>query len=273
VAINKLNILHIIADYTPGDLAVAEIISAIAHDLPEQWQWHFTSTQSFDTLGTGFCVGQIALHEEPLRAQKTMIYANCAPRLDQGVEKRKDNEGEGLFLGVLKNGIRIVAVNSRYSLSFIRDELAELWRVEVPRSGSQFRSRDSFPPIVGQVARGDLSFPRTRLSNPMEVIPEAPKGVIAYRDSFGNMKTTYRSGDKELAELKEGQEIYLEIGNKQHPAIVATGSFHVRQGYIAFAPGSSGHRNRFWEIFKRGDSAWKAFGQPNTGVPVKMFRI
>jgi hypothetical protein len=40
------------------------------------------------------------------------------------------------------------------------------------------------------------------------------------------------------------------------------GTFSVREGELAFAPGSSGGKDRFMELFLRGLSAWKELGKP-----------
>jgi hypothetical protein len=53
-------------------------------------------------------------------------------------------------------------------------------------------------------------------------------------------------------------------------ATVTGGSFNVPEGDLAFAPGSSGHDKPFWELFKRGGSAWLEFGKPHTGSLVEV---
>jgi hypothetical protein len=217
---------------------------------------------SFDTLGTGFIVAQLGLQDEHRRPKDTIIYANCAPRRDLS-NARHDNEGERFSYGVLSNGVPILVVNAGHSLSFVRDEFKELWTVKVDRGGSQFRSRDNFPPIVGKVAHGVIDFKGEAIDP--ATIPAPPDGVIAYIDSFGNLKTTYRQGSPELARLTAGQKLRLTIGSITRTAMVSDGSFNVQEGEIAFAPGSSGHQRRFWEIFKRGGSAWGDFGNPPVG--------
>lgn len=261
-----MRIVHIVADYSPGDLAFGEIVSALARHLPKDFGWHCTSAGSFDTVATGFVVAQLALHEEKLRAPTTLIYANCAPRRDRS-EARQDNEGEGLLYGVLKNGVPLVIVNSGYSLSFVRDDLKELWSVNLDKGGSQFRSRDIFPPIVGKAAHGTLDFLREQL-NPQKVVPPPPLSVIGYIDSFGNIKTTVRAGDPAVASLAPGQRLIVRINGIERMVTVATGSFNVSEGDIAFAPGSSGHDRRYWEIFQRGGSAHITFGNPRVGADI-----
>ncbi|MGE0492380.1 MAG: S-adenosyl-l-methionine hydroxide adenosyltransferase family protein [Vulcanimicrobiota bacterium] len=261
-------LVHVIADYGPGDLAFSEMLSALAAHLPAEARWITTPVESFNTLATGFVVAQLGLKTPDLQPEKTVLYANCAPRRDRR-EARPDNEGEGLLFGRLSNGVGLLAVNSGYSLSFVRDELRELWSVNCPRAGSQFRSRDLFPPLVGQLARGDLGFLRDPLE-PQQVLVPYPTDRIGYIDSFGNLKTTMREGDPQVDQLVPGSRVSLRINGIERTATVATGSFQVREGDMALAPGSSGHQRRFWEVFARGGSAHHAFGRPRVGAPIEL---
>ena len=232
-------LIHLVMDYAPGDLACSEVVSALAAQIPADYHWNITSVASFDTVSTGFTVAQLGLQSEQLRPKETLIYANCAPRKDRR-EARHNNEGEGFLYGVLSNGVVIMAVNSGYSLSFVREELKELWTLKVDAGGSQFRSRDNFPKLVGQASRGERTFLVDRL-DPLKVIAPPPTSAIAYVDSFGNLKTTIREGDSLLATLTPGQRVSITINDVEMSATVAAGSFNVQEGDIAFAPGSSGH--------------------------------
>lgn len=260
--------VHVIADYAPGDLACSEVISALAGQLPENFHWHFTSIHSFDTISTGFTTAQLALQDEELRPKEMIIYANCAPRKDRR-EARANNEGEGFVYGVVKNGVKVLVVNAGYSLSFLRDELQELWSVHIDRSGSQFRSRDYFPAIVGMAAKNNFDFLKEKL-DPLKVIQERPISCIAYVDSFGNLKTTFRDGDKEVSALRPGARMNVTVNGVTMTATVAAGSFNVQEGDIAFAPGSSGHSKKYWEIFQRGGSAWHTFKKPRPGAKIEI---
>lgn len=261
-------LIHMIMDYAPGDLALAEVVSALTAEIPGDYHWHITSVHSFDTISTGFALAQLGNQSRSLRPHDTVVYANCAPRKDRS-EARANNEGEGLLYGVLRSGTRILVVNSGYSMSFVRDELEELWSVKVETGGSQFRSRDNFPIIVGQTCKGDTSFLGEQL-NPAEVIPSAPSSAIGYIDSFGNLKTTLREGDAVLQNLRPGQRVGVEINGVEMTATVASGSFNVQEGDIALAPGSSGHSRKYWEIFQRGGSAWHTYKKPRPGAAISV---
>lgn len=265
-----MRLLHVIADYAPGDLAFSEMISAITHHLPDDMRWHYTTVASFDTLATGFVVGQLGLQSAALRPSGTILYVNCAPRRDRN-EARKHNEGERLVYAELSSGVELVIVNSGFSLAFVRDEIRGLWSVNVERGGSQFRSRDIFPPVVGMVAKKNYSF-RGDLLDARVVVPQFPQEVIGYVDSFGNLKTTLRDGDASVRGLAAGDRVLITVNGITRTATVASGSFNVDEGDIAFAPGSSGHARRFWEIFQRGGSASQTFDTPRVGSVVSVQR-
>jgi hypothetical protein len=260
------NYLHIICDYAQGDLAWAEVYSAFAALLPANVRTHMSSVNSFDTISTGFMVGQLALADENLRPKELLIFANCAPRKDVK-QARENNEGEGLLFATLKNGVQILAVNSGYSLAFVRHAVHELWSTNAEEQGSQFRSRDYFPKLVSAACAGDLSFIVHKLE-PHQHIPSAPPGVIGYIDSFGNLKTTFRSTSQTIESFAAGSRLRVRIGGVVRAATVATGSFNVLEGDLAFAPGSSGQGDRYWELFKRGGSAWHEFEKPLTGTKI-----
>src|SRR5918998_2477774 len=84
-------LLHLIADYGFGDLAFAEVRQRLGMLLPDA-AVVVTSVGPFDTLGAGFCIGQLALNDGP---QDMVLYANIAPRRDEE-DPRRDNAGERL---------------------------------------------------------------------------------------------------------------------------------------------------------------------------------
>jgi len=257
------NFVHVVADYGPGDLAFSEMISALAAQLPEGSRWHVTPVGSFNTLSTGFVVAQLALQKPKLRPHPMLVYANCAPRQDEPGQ-RQDNAGESLVYVRLDNDVELVVVNSGFSLSFVKQHISEFHLLEVGDSGSQFRSRDLFPEVVAELARGQ----RRRLGEKLKVssIPAVPASVIAYVDSFENLKTTIR----EPKGLKAGHTVFLQINGVTRAAQVAGGSFEVPDGTLALAPGSSGHDRPFWEVFRRGGSARAEFGNPAVGCPIEL---
>lgn len=263
-----IDFIHLVCDWGAGDLAWAELLSAFTANLPTNVRFNLTSIKSFDTIATGFAVAQIGLAPRELRPANMLVFANTAPRKDRK-DPKINNEGEGLLYASLNNGVHLVVVNSGFSLSFLRDEISELWSTSAKAEGSQFRSRDFFPEIIHAAVRGDFSFRRNRLE-PAQMIPPPPPNAVAYVDSFGNLKTTIRTGDPIAQSISSGTRVRVRIGNIIRAATVATGSFNVMEGDLAFAPGSSGYERRYWELFVRGSSAWDEFGHPTVGSKISI---
>jgi S-adenosyl-l-methionine hydroxide adenosyltransferase len=255
-----------ICDYAPGDLAWAEVTSALRARLSNDVQLHMTAVKSFDTIATGFVLAQLSLAPPELRPPEMLVFANTAPRKDTTTPKVA-NEGEGLLFAKLKNGIPVLAVNSGYSLSFVASEIDELWSTKAKEVGSQFRSRDFFPDIIKLACANDQSFLGKRLDI-ASIKPKPSSLVVAYVDSFGNLKTSLRSGEHLSTNFKPGTRVKVKIRDIIRTATVATGSFNVMEGDLAFAPGSSGHENRYWELFTRSGSASDEFGHPPTGSEI-----
>ena len=123
--------------------------------------------------------------------------------------------------------------------------------------GSQFRSRDYYPKAVAKVLKKERTFLGKK--GDIDSIPQVPKNLIASIDGYGNIKTTTRSSH---LKFKPGQTITIDIHNQKHLAIYTDGVFHVKEGALAFAPGSSGHNDKFMEIFVRGGNAYRLFDNP-----------
>ncbi|HEY9663252.1 MAG TPA: hypothetical protein V6C65_32805 [Allocoleopsis sp.] len=250
--------ISLIADYGTGDPAFAEVKQQLWMALP-QAQIHEISVPPFSTLATGFWIAQLGLNAG---AADRLIYHNCAPRQDDP-EARRDNEGEGLTYALLPNGVKVVGVNAGYTLSFIKPYAKALHSINVSRGGSQFRSRDVFPPAAAAIAQDDFSLLGDAL-NP-DQIPDVPLNRIAWVDGYGNIKTTIPAHQVDLAPQSK---IIVRIGDVVSDAIYSDGSFKVSEGTLAFAPGSSGWTLpdgkplRWMELFLRGGSAWERFGKP-----------
>jgi hypothetical protein len=267
-------VLHVIVDYAAGDLAITEVLDALYDKVPQNFKILPTPVHSFKTTEAGFVLGQLALRPRDPDSPARVFYVNCAPRKDKS-EARVRNAGEPLVYAELSNGNRIVAVLSGFSLSVVRDQIVQLHAVRVSAENSQFRSRDNFPAFVGAVTSGvDLTPWLGDSLDPLQVIPVSEEGYIGYIDSFGNIKTTYRSDGPLLQSIRASrggdspQRVRIEINGNRFEATVVSGSFEVPEGGLAFAPGSSGWGSPFWEIFMRGSDASVLFKHPDVGSRV-----
>ena len=259
-------LVHIVADYGHGDLAFAEVVQRIKFYLPDA-ETVLTPVPAFSTLAAGFCVAQLGLNEAPAG---TIIYHNVAPRAD-AEEAREANEGERLAFARLPTGVRVIGVNAGEAFAFVREAAEELRWAAVPAEGSQFRSRDLFPQAAAAIALGQPQALAEEINR--EEIPTVPSYRIAYIDGYGNLKTTIPASGNET---RCGSTLRVRIGSAEREATASDGSFAVEHGYLAFAPGSSGWKDkqgtetRWMELFLRGGNAWEAFGRPSVGDLVEI---
>ncbi|MBQ3696156.1 MAG: SAM-dependent chlorinase/fluorinase [Alphaproteobacteria bacterium] len=207
----------------------------------------------FNTIETGFVVAQLA-HNSKLGASH-IVYHNTAPRKDE-LSARMNNAGEFLAVAELPNGVRVIGAYSGYSFSFLG---AKVYKVKCATDGSQFRSRDVFPPCVASLAKhaGQPLQSWELLGEEVLLVPPVPENIICSIDGYGNIKTNvHLMGTARIAEIN-GIPMSLSTG---------TGIFSVPDGSLIMAPGSSGwNGNHCAEICLRGGSAAEMFGNPKPG--------
>lgn len=260
--------IQVIADYgSADDMAFAEVRQALRYVLRDTAaQIDILSVPIFDTYATGFVLGQLANNHPFGRSQ--MFYVNTAPRKDDTAARSNDG-GEGLAYVRLKNGVRIVAVNSGFSLSFVAPLAEEIRRINCSSAGSQFRSRDVFPQPFGLIAHGDESLLQEDIRSHIPAIPES---VICYTDGFGNLKTSI---DATVLRGLGGKHAIVTINGQAHEAMIGEGIFSVPEGTLVLSAGSSGWTHpdgtekRFVECVWRGHSASQLFGHPVGGSIVQ----
>lgn len=260
--------VHIIADYgSIDDMAFAEVRQALRYALRDKIaHMEASSVPAFDTVATGFKLAQLSLNHR--MGYRQLFYVNTAPRKDD-LAARGNNAGEGLAYIKLTNGVQIIAVNSGYSLSFIKDHAETIRLVNCSAEGSQFRSRDVFPDAFGLIAHGDFSQLGPDVK---DTIPDAPKNVVCYTDGYGNIKTFI---DATELQKHEGKAMSVTINGISHGVQVGKGIFSVPDGSMVFAAGSSGWTRRDGsrlqcvEVVLRGGSAAAQFKYPGGGSEVK----
>lgn len=254
-------LVHLIADFGPGDLAFAEVIQRLHVHLGDVSVVP-TPVPAFATLAAGFCVAQLALGDAPAG---TLVFHNVAPRRDDA-RPRQDQAGEALACCRTPTGVTVVGVNAGHAFSFLQEAGMDIRAVTAATGGSQFRSRDVFPAALARVVSGETGAVGESLAD--GTVPAVPEDRLAYIDGFGNLKTTVRAD-----RLEPGTRVRLTIEGAAREAHVAGGGFSVPEGELAFSVGSSGWRTpvgnvRWAEVFLRGGSAWEAFGRPAHGARV-----
>lgn len=250
-------LVTVVADYGTGDLAFAEVRQRFALLLPEA-DVAAIPVPPFDTVSAGFCVAQLAFGEGP---PDRVIYANVAPRQDED-SPREDNAGERLVAARLDSGVLVVGVAAGASMSFLAGEGVPLHAVNVSDAGSQFRSRDVFPPAVAGLIRGDGG-----LLGATVTVDPAPERAVVYTDGYGNLKTSWHEAPAET-----GTTIQVRVGGAEVEAMVSDGVFSVPAGTVSFAPGSSGWNGDrvFYELLARGGNIAERLGFPASGTPVEI---
>ena len=257
-------LVHLIADYGAGDLAFAEVVQRLGLALPDAVV-HSTPVGAFDTLAAGFVIAQLALTDGP--ADRLVVH-NVAPRRDER-GPRPANEGERFCVGRTREGVLVIGPNAGWSWSFCASELHSLFYLDMPTSGSQFRSRDFLPAAVGRLAAGRRHALRGAV--PSGHVAPLPENVVAYVDGYGNVKTTIDSPPAD-----SGTRVLVRVGEVSATAIFTDGTFSVAEGELALAAGSSGWtdrqgvRRRFFELFLRGGSAAQRFADPVPGTPIDL---
>jgi hypothetical protein len=255
-------LVTVIADYGDlADLAFAEVRERLYAELnDDKFVLETVAVSAFDTVATGFVLAQLAVNSR--LGDRHKFYVNTAPRKDD-LAPRAKNAGEGLAYVKLNNGVEIVAVNSGYSLSFVKEAAEQMKILDVSAEGSQFRSRDVFPPAFAKVARGDYSHLREDIAD----LPDMPTECVCYTDGYGNLKT---SVDLKALDAHKGRDVIVTINGVEEKATVADGIFAVKDGQFVLSAGSSGwNGRRMTEIVRRGGNAAKHFGSPEGGAKIE----
>lgn len=184
----------LVGDYGQDDLAFKEVQQRL-YDLAQDAGLHIhvdiVSVDPFNTLQTAAVVARAAHN-----GRYDMVYHNTAPRKDE--EKvRIDNHGEGLAYAETHaiNGkkVQVVGVNSGHRgdvNTFALMSPEDVYEIHSETKGSQFRSRDIFPPHVIAALTGKLQ----RGNTPLD-IPEIPEDLTPL------VQKAWEHADRLLAEV------------------------------------------------------------------------
>lgn len=253
--------IQLVADYGVGDPAFGEVIQKLKV-INSDIDVFPTAVPAFSTLATGFWIAQYSINTRP---ESFIIYSNTAPRKDTK-QRRYANEGEKFAYALLDNGCKIAAVNAEYCFSFIKHRIQKFKAINIPNKGSQFRSRDFYPEAVLGIANENDQYLGVDLD--IQTILDVPKNKLAFFDGYGNMKTTIKQSETNFT---PGDKIKITLNGVTRMAFYADGNFAVKEGELAFAPGSSGEKDdRYMEVFLRGGSAHAYFEKPYVNKSIKV---
>lgn len=246
--------------------------------------------EPFNTVQTGYALARRSLN--PLSPSRRQVFlVNTAPRMDDP-GARRTNQGEGFVRAALRNGKQIFAVNSGYTLSFVKPEIEQLHQLNVPDSttdipllvealrsvspsalqgdfgAGQFRSGYIYPIVVARALCKDNETISPAYSTllgaelDINAIPEIPDERIVFRDGYGNFKLSTRPEG-----LAPHYEEFAVISCQDREIIshIKAAIFDVPLYHFNFAPGSTilaysdGTRRQFVEVILRGGHSAKAF--------------
>lgn len=226
----------------------------------------YHGVDAFNTIENSFVISQLSLNICP---KNYIIFHNVAPRKDD-LSARSNNAGEPLCFVKTKNAI-VIGVFSGYSLSLLKNE-AEVYILNCPVVGSQFRSRDIFPEYTIRVVRHYLEHQNVDpfIANKQEIFPEMAENTILYIDGYGNLKTNIN-----IDKIEAQDGLKIKINNIEKIIRVNKGGvFAAKDGDLILSIGSSGWESKsgkrkiFTEIFLRGGSACDYFGGISIGDKV-----
>ena len=225
---------------------------------------------AFDTMSTGFCLAQLAMNvptDIEGYTENVKFFVNTAPRKDDP-KIRVKCAGEGLVYFKLHNGVEGVAVNSGYSLAFVKAGATEIREIKADKDGSQFRSRDVFPKAFAEIVKGNYDILGEDIR---ENIPDVPENVVVWTDGYGNLKTSINPSL--IAEATE-KHVKMNINQRHIFGKVGSGIFGVEDGEFCVSVGSSGWTLpdgkdiRFTEVVLRGGNAARSVDSPHAGKKI-----
>lgn len=268
-------------------------INAVVSTLTRQQapETNYYDTPAQDWRAGAFDLAQIS--RDTIRGVGNVIFLNCAPRRKERGNKT-DNEGEGVYIGMLRNGTIVSAV-SEDSFALFRDLIEEgdleIYRAGVQIKGSQFRSRDYFPWLSQLIAFNlqnhaadwkaglsveerrafleNLAFVETDKVLGLEEIFDFKKQPCVLRaDTHGNLKLSLREEDVEGLDFNTPVNIFIKKPDGteiERQAILKQGMFDPNDiSPVGLAKGSSGHwpdskQGRFLELALMGKSLRDTF--------------
>jgi hypothetical protein len=245
-------LVHLVADYGPGDLAFAQLAQRLELLVPEVTVT-VTRVGPSDTLAAGFCAARLA--RGPGASRQLVVQDVTSAR----------GAAERLCVARTAEGAVVAAANAGWCWSFLADGLRGLWQLDVCH-------RHGLAPgqAVAAAVTRMLSHHGHALGPPVsrDTVPALPRRVVAYVDGDGNVDTTI-----DRLPGPPGARVVVRIGGVSAPARVADSSATAEPGELTLRPGAiRGPAEAFLQLAVAGGSASRLFGDPPTGTPIALVR-
>lgn len=196
-------LVHLVADYGPGDLAFAQTVQRLALVAPEA---QICPTLAADSLAAGLCVAALALASGP--ADRVVVHDIAGPARDPR-----------MWIGRTRAGVLIVGADRGWAWSFVAPALEEVCALDVPVDADLARSLrralTKHPHAICAVIGRDR-------------VPAPPDCVLVWTDRAGNLQTTLAAAPAE--------RVTVRIGDHAEPARLGSPA----DGELALEPGTHG---------------------------------
>jgi hypothetical protein len=196
-------LVHLVADYGPGDLAFAQTVQRLALVAPEA---QICPTLAADTLAAGLCVAALALAAGP--ADRVVLHDVAGPAGD-----------DRMWIGRTREGVLIVGAARGCTWSFVAPALDELCALDLPVDADIARALrravTKHPHAICAVIGRDR-------------VPAPPDCVLAWTDRAGNLQTTLAAAPAE--------RVTVRIGDHAEPARLGSPA----DGELVLEPGTRG---------------------------------
>jgi S-adenosylmethionine hydrolase len=256
--------LIVIGDYCNDTLVCQELRTAVTGFLKDATRLQISFVHSYpSTIHTAFLLNQIVQTEDRYGIPRELvIFVNTDPRIESEVGVAKAEGAKGVILK-LANGITVIGPNAGYCFSLIKSKIETLYTYDGLEKGSQFRSRDLYPPIIAYLM-DNLEQDMELVDGDRGLVPDYRGTHVAHVDNYGNIKTTIKHSDFK-GKYEYGDEVSVEIRGVQQKAIYVDNLFGGGVGNLVIYPGSSGEPDdSLLEI-----SAWSHFADTKTGMEPK----
>ncbi len=256
---NTIKKVLLVADYGQNDLAFFEVkqkLYELAAESGVQIQIDIASANAFNTAETAALVAKAADS-----GKYDVIYHNTAPRKDK-LNMRHNGDGEFLaYADYEHNGKRTEVIGvfagggSTVNTFTLLDELhikGGVQKLDCETKGSQFRSRDVFPPHVIDVLKG-----QPKLLEKVEIPEHDGHHLDLGNPAYKALGDVYKYADEKLAHIDTYQHTRHGDAAKEHITII-TGesaaqqqlnsiSWHHSGAEIEVLPLKSSHENTWIE--------------------------